>query len=251
MQDTKLNIDNNRISFVLPLTQPTGKVRVKERNSFYEYGNPVAVRQTALTLRHYVEWQIGYDLLFNDDNKNKTTLTNKSFINYKNECKLPYELSEIVYYSYNNQFINLDDIKKLYDDIKNTRETIDVLDEMQINRTNSIETSINGIDFYKMKVSYPLIVHKFGKYDIYAEIMNREKQRAIGVQSMLYVCLPITSLEFTKNPIGRVLDSNESAKWIIEKDEASLSLELFRIFGMLTEKHKFDVSRILEVLFDI
>ena len=164
MQDAKLKLSNGQISFILPLTQPTGKVRIKERNSFYEYGNPVAVRQTKISLKNYVEWQIGYDLLLNNDNKLKTTLTDKVFVNYKQENKLPYELSEIIYYSYKNNFISLNDIKKTYNEISNTKKTIDVLDEMQITRTHPIETNINSIDFYKMTVSYPLIVHKFGKY---------------------------------------------------------------------------------------
>lgn len=251
MQEAKLKIEGDIISFVLPLTQPTGKVRIKERNSFYEYGKPVAVRKTELSLKHYVEWQIGYDLLFNSENKNKTTLTDKIFINYKNEKKLPYELSEIIYYSFENKNIELEEIKKIYNETKNTKDTIDVLDEMQITRTNPIETKINDMDFYKMKVSYPLIVHKFGKYDIYAEIINREKQRAVGVQPMLYVCLPLTSLKFTKPFIGRVLDAKECGEWIIGKEESNLALELVRIFGMLSEKHKYDVLKILEILFNI
>lgn len=251
MKDAKLKIGNNEISFILPLTQPTGKVRVKERNSFYEYGNPVAVRQTELSLKNYVEWQIGYDLLLNEDNRSKTTLSDKRFLNYKNEKKLPYELSEILYYSFKNNYITKNDIQNVYKEIQETKETIDILDEMQITRTNPIETKINNVDFYKMKVSYPLIVHKFGKYDIYAEIMNREKQRAVGVQPMLYVCLPITSLKYKEQPLGRILDSNECGEWVIGKEEARLSLELFRIFGMLTEKHKYDVSEILKILFDI
>lgn len=122
---------------------------------------------------------------------------------------------------------------------------------MQITRTNPIETKINNVDFYKMKVSYPLIVHKFGKYDIYAEIMNREKQRAVGVQPMLYVCLPITSLKYKEQLLGRILDMKECGEWVIGKEEARLSLELFRIFGMLTEKHKYDVLKIVEILFNI
>ncbi len=36
---------------------------------------------------------------------------------------------------------------------------------------------------------------------------------------------------------------------IIQKDEARLSLELFRIFGMLSAKHKFDVLAIFKMLF--
>lgn len=251
MQDAKFEKNGNEISFVLPLTQPTGKVRIKERNSFYEYGNPVAVRKTPLSLKNYVEWQIGYDLLFNDENLIKTTLKNKNFTNYKGENKLPYELSEIIYYSYENKYIDLNDIKNIYDRINATDKTLDVLDSMQITRTNPIEVKIEDVDFYQMKVSYPLIVHKFGKYDIYAEIMNREKQRAVGVQPMLYVCLPITSLIFSEQPIGRILNSKECGKWIIGQEEARLSLELFRIFGMLTEKHKFDVCQILKVLFNV
>lgn len=249
MQDAVLKCDSNNFAFVLPLTQPTGKIRIKERNSFYEYGNPVAVRQTPLSLRNYVEWQIGYDLLHNNDNENKTTLTNFEFINYKGERKLPYELSEIIYYSHKKGFINDKDIDNTINRIQSTKQTIDILDSMQIVRTNPIETKIDDVDFYQMKVSYPLIVHKFGKYDIYAEIMNREKQRAVGLQPMLYVCLPITSLKFSEQPIGRVLNAKECGEWEIGKEEAMLSLELFRIFGMLTEKHKYDVFEILKTLF--
>lgn len=75
---------------------------------------------------------------------------------------------------------------------------IDVIDKMRIFRTSPIETTINDMMFFEMKVSYPLIVHKFGKYDIYTEVMNREKQRGVGVQPMLYVCIPITALNLSE-----------------------------------------------------
>ena len=38
MNDAKFCIENDKIFVKLPLTSPTGKVRIKERNSFYEYG---------------------------------------------------------------------------------------------------------------------------------------------------------------------------------------------------------------------
>ena len=143
------------------------------------------------------------------------------------------------------------DIQRTYDKILSLEDSqlFDVIDSMRITRTNPIEKTINGLDFYEMKVSYPLVVHKFGKYDIYAEVMNREKQKAVGVQPMLYVCLPITSLVFETNQIGRVLNSKECAKWLITKDEAKLALELFRIFGMLSNKHRHDICAILKELF--
>ena len=91
-------ISKNPLSISLPLTAPTGKIRVKQRDTFSEYGQPVAVKTTKMQNSNYVEWQIGYDLLANEENKNYTSLKN-TFTNYKKELKYAYELSEIVYYS--------------------------------------------------------------------------------------------------------------------------------------------------------
>ena len=239
----------------LPLTQPTGKIRAKQRNSFYEYGIPVAARQSPLQQSMYVEWQIGYDLLASgkdgEKNKEKTSIPT-TFKNYKQENKYAYELNEILYYAVKElKFISPNEVEQTYKSIKNTSDAnlLDVIDSMRISRTNPIETQINGMNFYEMKVSYPLIMYKFGKYDIYAEVINREKQRAVGVQPMLYLCIPITLLNFSQNPLGRILDRNECGEWIIQKGEAELALELFRIFGMLSKKHRYDVLAILEMLF--
>lgn len=251
MNEAKFCIENDKIFVTLPLTSPTGKVRIKERNSFYEYGIPVAVRQTPLSLKHYVEWQIGYDILNSIENRTRTMLQNYPFVNYKGESKLPYELAEILFYSCEKKLVDKKDIIMTYNEILSTEKTIDIMEEMQITRTNPMETKINGIDFYKMKISYPLLVHRFGKYDIYAEIIIKEKQRAVGIQPMLYVCLPITALQFEHNALERTLESKECASWNIGKEEAKLSLELFRIFGMLSKKHKYDVAAILKTLFNL
>ena len=40
-EDAKVICNANGLSVSLPLTQPTGKIRVKERSLFSEYGNPV------------------------------------------------------------------------------------------------------------------------------------------------------------------------------------------------------------------
>lgn len=200
-----------------------------------------------------MEWQIGYDLLATKDNIDKTTLSDKTFNNYKDKTKFAYELSEIIFYSHRLGLINNSDIKKTHEYIQSISDNnlIDTIDTMRIARTNPIETKINGVDFYEMKVVYPLIVHKFGKYDIYSEVMNREKQRGVGVQPMLYVCIPITELVFVREPLGRTLEPKECGEWIIGENEAKLALELFRIFGMLSKKHRYDILAILEMLFSV
>ena len=161
---------------------------------------PVASRSECLDLKCYIEWQIGYDLLATSANSKNTSLPHLKFSNYKQETKFAYELSEIIYYSHKLKLISEKDISDTYNKIKNVTDDnlIDVIDKMRIFRTSPIETTINDMMFFEMKVSYPLIVHKFGKYDIYTEVMNREKQRGVGVQPMLYVCIPITALNLSE-----------------------------------------------------
>lgn len=234
----------------LPMTKPTGKIRVKKRSFFAEYGEPIASRQVPVSQSCYVEWQIGYDLLATPENKDKTTLQNVNFRNYKGENKYCYELSELVYYARQFRLISDEEIKTTYEAIKGVGEKNTFEETSSISRTNPKIDTINGLEFYTMHVSYPLFVHRFGEYEIFAEIMIREKQRAVGTQAMLYVCLPITSLKFKKQPIGRALEAKECAEWHIGRNEALLALELFRVFGMLSPKHRYDVMAILDSLFN-
>lgn len=251
VKTAKVEYSENELAIILPMTQPTGKVRVRARTFFAEYGNPVATRKEPLTQQCYIEWQIGYDIPANENNINETTLSNQTFNNYKHEKKFAYELSEILFYSHKLGFIDDFEIIKTYEFIQAIPgcRLVDTIDSMRIARTNPIQTQINNIDFFEMKVTYPLIVHKFGKYDIYSEIMNREKQKAVGVQPMLFVCIPITELVFEKNPIGRIMEAKECGRWIIKTEEARLSLEIFKIFGMLSKKHQYDVLAIMRMLF--
>jgi hypothetical protein len=45
----------------LPLTDVTGKVRAKEQTTD-GFGLPVAPSKVSLGEKHYIEWQIGYDI---------------------------------------------------------------------------------------------------------------------------------------------------------------------------------------------
>lgn len=233
----------------IPMTKISGKVRVKRRSFFAFYGEPIAPRQQIMTQENYIEWQIGYDLLANAENKKKTTITDKIFVNYKREKKYCYELSEILYYSKQRGLISDVEIRAAYRGIKDISPERTFEEISSISRTNPKEVIINGMNFYSMDVSYPLFVHRFGQYEIFAEIMIREKQKAMGTQAMLYVCIPVTALQFQTNVLGRIIESKECAKWIIGREEALLVLEMFRVFGMLSPKHRFDVLSIFEMLF--
>lgn len=139
---------NEKPSVILPMTKVTGKVRLKNRNSFCEYGIPFAPTKEEISLRTYVEWQIGYDLLAKG-NENETSIK-KTFVNYKGEVKLAYELSEIIYHSVQCGLLSNKDIDDLKEKLKSVNEK-EFLDTVPITRTNPVETKMNGINFYEMK----------------------------------------------------------------------------------------------------
>lgn len=233
------------LAFELPCTQTNGKIRIKTRESFSDYGIPIAPRRTPITEKCYLEWQIGYDLLATAENRESTTLKDITFTNYRGDRKYIYELSEILYYSLKRGLISHELVALCCAEIKSFTDFADL---EKITRTKPKEVMRNGIKFSEMSVTYPLLVHSFCGYDVHAEIMVREKQRAVGIQPMLYVCLPIKTLRFSTPVEGRTLNAKETAKWIIEEKEAALALNLFRIFGMLSKNHQFDVIQILETI---
>lgn len=188
---------NKQIFIPIPLTTQSGKIRVKYRNSFYEYGLPTATRQTPFSQKHYIEWQIGYDVDKSDKEKLAlSTLEDTEFIGANGKRKALYELSEYLYYFVQWEIITkneVDDLRVFLQNIKEY-EFLDSRSDLQILRSHPVNKKILDIEFYHSEVKYPLLVHKFNNFDILIEIIIKEKQRAVGIQPMLYVCFPITDL---------------------------------------------------------
>ena len=42
--------------YEIPLTKIAGKIRIKERLTFSDYGLPIAPTKTIITAKHYLEW---------------------------------------------------------------------------------------------------------------------------------------------------------------------------------------------------
>ena len=239
---------NKRIIVDIPLTTPSGKIRIKSRNMFYEYGLPHATKQQPMKLNNYVEWQISYDLI--DKKKENSSLPHISFIGSKGQKKVLYELSEYLYYFYSWNVITPSELT-------NTLEFLYALEEenllsnhsdCQITRTHPAEKQINNTTFYGITLKYPQLVYKFGNYEILAEITIREQQKAIGIQPMLYLCFPITNLQVSENLIGRTAYTKETGQFIIDKSNYRIITEMVRIFGMLSPSHHRDMLEILKTI---
>ncbi|GHV19262.1 restriction endonuclease [Planctomycetales bacterium] len=242
-------MSNCQYEIAVPLTKTSGKVRVKQRKLLYEYGLPVATRSTNFALNHYIEWQIGYDAVVADANKlAQTSLPDCTFIGANGKKKALFELSEYVFHCAKNGLLHQADIVNLRDFIEAIAEKNLLDNTLEITRSHPKPVEINRVVFEKSTVQYPLLVHKFGDFDIVAEIIAREKQYAVGIMPMLYLCFPLTKLVADTPLIGRPAKQNEVAKLLVDAANAPVFLEIFRLFGMLSAAHRHDILEILKVI---
>lgn len=247
----QINEKNKEIYTNIPLTTTSGKIRIKRRSMILDYGIPHASKQKEFLQNNYIEWQIGYDVVADDSEKlNLTTIPQHRFIAYNNKEKALYELSEYVYYLVKWQLISITQIEKIISFLQEipVEHLIELHPRCQIKRTHPQNLEISNIIFEESKVEYPLLIHKFGKYEIIAEIIIREKQRAVGTQAMLYLCFPITELKSEIPLLGRLAKTKETAIFKIDKSNSDVFIEMLRVFGMLSISHNKDIVAILNLI---
>jgi len=242
----KLDDNKKEVLVHIPLTTTSGKIRIKERNLLNEYGISVVTKQIAFSQKHYVEWQISYDVVVGKSKE--ATLIDKTFVGANGKIKTLFELSEYLYYFHKWNVITENTLLEIKKFVENTDDNllIDANNNYNILRSNFKETKLFGIDFLQAEIKYPLLVHKINNYDIITEIVIKEKQRAIGVMPMLYLCFPITELK--GNLIGRVAETKETAVFIINKININVLTDMLKIFGILSLAHKKDTISIIETI---
>jgi len=245
-----INKESKTIIVAIPLTTTSGKIRVKERNNIYGYGLPFASRSSKLNQKNYIEWQISYDLETTSDKMDLTTLKNVNFIAYNGKNKALYELSEYLYYLVDLGVVSVNQLENLKNFIKNLNqnELISKHPHCAIKRTHPNNEKINGLDFEILTIEYPQLIHRFKNYEVITEITIREKQRAVGVQPMLYFCFPLTELKSDSPLIGGCANLKEVAYFEINKNNSFIILEMVKIFGMLSPSHQYDTLKILDLI---
>ena len=87
-----IEAQTNSVRVRLPLTDVTGKVRVKEKSSD-GFGIPIAPSKVSLGEKHYLEWQIGYDI----PNMNSPSVVPEIKFTLNGETKYGHELSKIIF----------------------------------------------------------------------------------------------------------------------------------------------------------
>ena len=238
----------------IPLTATSGKARIKRRKSWQDYGVVVPTRRAALAQSCYLEWQIGYDATISDLNKGMktTSVPECRFVGANGKEKSLFELSEYLYYLSKWGIIPLSSLLLVANEIEGlgANELFDENDALMIRRTHPIPKNLCGFEFDFMRVEYPLVVYRCGGYDVLIEIMVREQQRAAGIQPMLYVCIPVSELNAKPGLVGRTARLNECAELIIDKNNARTFLDIFRLFGRLSQNHRHDVLAIIKTIIE-
>lgn len=244
---------NKKIEIKIPLVQPTGKIRIKERSNYTDFGAPVATKQKPFNQNMYVEWQISYDAELNSPKAKLSTLNNSSlyFKGYNKKTKILYELSEYLYYFCEMNIIKEEEINTLIDYIDKIPNRNLIENLYRIYKSNPIKKVINKISFLESELKYPHLIHDFNNgFFVITEITIREKQKAVGIQPMLYICFPVSYLlDINGNPIlGRTARKKEYAIFELNSSNEFLIKECFKIFGMLSIGHKYDTLQILNLI---
>ncbi|EJC28814.1 R.Pab1 restriction endonuclease family protein [Helicobacter pylori Hp H-5b] len=241
-----IKIDNNKkvIEVSIPLTSISGKVRVKIRHAFSDYGISTATRKIPFSLKHYVEWQIGYDVPIKDKEKFElTTLKDEKyhFLGANNKRKTLYELSEIIDYAKRLGLISLENLENTLKYLEKQKQFI----EDNFIRERFRSHQFGGMDFELSRISYPLLIHSFNDNQL-SEIVIREQQYGSKTQAMLYFCFSILELKTATPLLNRTAALKEHALLTIHKANALVFLEMLKIFGLLSQAHHNDVLKILE-----
>ncbi|MGN8359449.1 R.Pab1 family restriction endonuclease [Helicobacter pylori] len=241
-----IRIDDSKkaIEVSIPLTSISGKVRVKIRHAFSDYGISTATRKIPFSLKHYVEWQIGYDVPIKDKEKFElTTLKDEKyhFLGVNNKIKTLYELSEMIYYAKQLVLISLENLENILKYLEKQKQFI----EDNFIRERFRSHQFGGMDFELSRISYPLLIHSFNDNQL-SEIVIREQQYGSKTQAMLYFCFSILELKTATPLLNRTAALKEHALLTIHKTNALMFLEMLKIFGLLSQVHHNDVLKILE-----
>jgi len=233
-------VTNDSVRVRLPLTDVTGKVRVKERTSD-GFGLPLAPMKTALGKKHYLEWQIGYDT----PGTNSPTLVPQIKFTRNGETKRGHELSKIVFESVR---LGLLTTNQITDELAVLKK-IPVADYEE-SQPVQVETDTNNASggFQRAVQRIPQFTKTTPHGSV--QIQLKQKQRAVGYQAMVYVCLPLNQvLTADGAPRKNVpAKSKETVYYDFNKENAPFLLDICHAFGMASQQHNEDISKILNLV---
>lgn len=197
-----------RIVCRLPLTQPTGKVRVRRGREV------VAARREPLRPDDVLEWQIAY----------------------RDEAGRPVELGQMLRLARQGGLVGEERWQAW-------REWVEAQDEFCDERFAIFEEPTDQ-EFHGFRLRWrrgPVLSQETSGGET-VEIEIRPRQRAVGFQAMVYLLVPLRNCH-PEDLIGRPARPKEHAEWSPSLEVLEL---LVRAFALASRTHREDMIRILE-----
>ncbi len=221
----------------LPLTDVTGKVRVKEKSAG-GFGLPVAPSKTSLGQKHYLEWQIGYDI----SNTNSPSVVPQIKFIRNSETKYGHELSKIIFESVRLGILSTNDLIRELEVLNKIQPS-----EFEENQAVQVEISTNAAtDGFQSAVQRLPQFTKTTPHG-WVQIQLKQKQRAVGYQAMVYVCLPmneVLTLDGSHRSPGPA-KPKETVYYDFTRANAAFLLDIIQAFGMASQQHNAYMQQIL------
>ena len=220
----------------LPLTDVTGKVRVKEISPD-GFGIPVAPSKISLGEKHYIEWQIGYDI----PNTNSPSVVPQIHFQRKGEIKYGHELSKIIFESVRLGLLSANELAREIEALKKIQPS-----EFEESQPAQVEVSTNSANAFQSAVER---LPQFTKTTPHGsvQIQLKQKQRAVGYQAMVYVCLPMNQVLDMNGHLRKSgpAKSKETVYYDFNGNNAAFILDIIHAFGIASQQHNEDIRQII------
>jgi hypothetical protein len=223
-----------------------GKFRFKTRVGINKFGESHATCSKPFNKDVYLEWQIGYDTLPKDLHKKPTDLQRLSFVGANGKTKHPYELSELLWQCVTMGLISRGELQEAINEIALIDKLFD--DEFSINISEIYEDHYNDISFLRGDIVLPSFFYRNPNSSSYVEVAIKQQQYASGAQPMVYISIPVLDFENGEESIGKKCNEIDEFIYVLDKTNASLILNAFKIFGMCSSSHKHDTLEILKLI---
>ena len=239
------SVNKEQIRISLPITTPTGKVRIKRPIRGFA-SEPVACRSFSIQKNDYLEWQISYDT----PNLNEPSVLKKIVVQKPQGIRYGFELIRLIYECRKIKLIEERTwlrLKKLVDSPLDAgiEETEKISRESKMQTKETISARFG---FIRHVLSVPNYLKKAKKYEV--EIKIAHKQRAVGNQAMIYVNLPLQFCEAQNNVslIGRKAEKMEKVDYVIDQSNAQLIEDTVVAFAVSSCSHRDDLKLLFSKL---
>ena len=225
----------------LPLTDVTGPARVKQRGAD-GFGMPIAPTKTPLDATTYIEWQIGYDTL---DPQHWSVAPG---VKFQREGRVKYgcELSRLLAEAHRLGFLTGEQLRRERDTLAGIGDaTLEAQEKIALvpdADTLPGQSARGGFARYVQKVPAYVKDTPHGRI----EIQLKQKQRAVGFQAMVYVCIPQT--QWLAGDTARAPGAARTKETVtvrFDKASAGFLLDIVRAFGIASSEHNDDLRKII------